>query len=86
MFNSFLIQVKSPNRARATQRVGWHSNSFVMPDDCFGVGRRDTLLLQSVTAHEHFFRRSGTLASWQQNVACYASGNKRHCLGPAQTE
>nr|WP_224741953.1 DUF927 domain-containing protein [Bradyrhizobium sp. 2S1] len=80
LFNSFLLQVKSPNRARATQRVGWHSNSFVMPDDCFGVDRRDTLLLQSVTAHEHSFRQSGTLASWQQNVTRYASGNKRLVL------
>ncbi|WP_338829483.1 DUF927 domain-containing protein [Bradyrhizobium sp. 27S5] len=80
LFNSFLLQVKSPNRARATQRAGWHSNSFVMPDDCFGVDRRDTLLLQSVTAHEHSFRQSGTLASWQQNVTRYASGNKRLVL------
>ncbi|MGH9614295.1 MAG: DUF927 domain-containing protein, partial [Bryobacteraceae bacterium] len=59
LFNSFLLQVKSPNRARATQRVGWHGNSFVMPDDCFGSDERDTLLLQSATAHEHSFRQSG---------------------------
>ncbi|MBA2397892.1 MAG: DUF927 domain-containing protein [Bradyrhizobium sp.] len=80
LFNSFLLQVKSPNRARATQRVGWHSNSFVMPDDCFGVDQRDTLLLQSATAHEHSFRQNGTLESWQQNVARYAVGNSRLVL------
>ena len=80
LFNSFLLQVKSPNRARATQRVGWHSNSFVMPDDCFGADERDTLLLQSVTAHEHSFRQNGTLESWQQNVARYAVGNSRLVL------
>jgi putative DNA primase/helicase len=80
LFNSFLLQVKSPNRARATQRVGWHGNSFVMPDDCFGVDRRDTLLLQSATAHEHSFRQSGTLESWQQEVARYATGNSRLAL------
>lgn len=79
-FNSFLLQVRSPNRARATQRVGWHSNSFVMPDDCYGADERDTLLLQSATAHEHSFRQSGTLQSWQQNVARYAIGNSRLAL------
>lgn len=79
-FNSFLLQVRSPKRARATQRVGWHSNSFVMPDDCFGGDERDTLLLQSVTAHEHSFRQSGTLQSWQQNIARYAIGNSRLAL------
>jgi len=80
LFNSFLLQVRSPNRARATQRVGWHSNSFVMPDDCFGVDKRDMLLLQSATAHEHSFRQAGTLQSWQQDVARYAVGNSRLVL------
>ncbi|WP_456620626.1 MULTISPECIES: DUF927 domain-containing protein [unclassified Bradyrhizobium] len=80
LFNSFLLQVRSPNRARATQRVGWHSNSFVLPDDCFANDKRDQLLLQSVTAHEHSFRQGGTLESWQQNVARYASGNSRLVL------
>src|ERR1700733_8412405 len=80
LFNSFLLQVRSPARARATQRVGWHGNSFVMPDDCFGADERDTLLLQSATAQEHSFRQNGTLESWQQNVARYASGNSRLVL------
>lgn len=80
LFNSFLLQVRSPNRARATQRAGWHGNSFVLPDDCFGVDERDLLLLQSASAHEHSFRQSGTLKSWQENVARYASGNSRLVL------
>jgi putative DNA primase/helicase len=77
LFNSFLLQVRSPNRARATQRVGWHGNSFVLPDDCYGADGRDTLLLQSATAHEHSFRQSGNLESWQQHVAKYAIDNSR---------
>ena len=80
LFNSFLLQVRSTKRARATQRVGWHGNSFVMPDDCYGVDERDQLLLQSVTAHEHSFRQAGTLEEWQQNVARYAIGNSRLAL------
>jgi putative DNA primase/helicase len=80
LFNSFLLQVRSPNRAGATQRVGWHGNSFVMPDDCFGADQRDLLLLQSASAHEHPFRQAGTLESWQQNVARYSVGNSRLVL------
>jgi uncharacterized protein (DUF927 family) len=80
LFNSFLLQVKSPNRARATQRVGWHGQSFVLPDDCFGMDARDVLLLQSVSAHEHSFRQSGTLESWQEKVGQYAIGNSRLIL------
>lgn len=76
-FNSFLLQVRSPNRARATQRVGWHGNSFVLPDDCFGADERNILLLQNATAHEHSFRQNGDLKSWQDNVARYAVGNSR---------
>lgn len=77
MFNAFLLQVRSPVRARATQRIGWHSEAFVLPDDCFGGPVGDTHLLQTATAHEHSFRQAGTLESWQQNVARYAAGNSR---------
>lgn len=80
LFNSFLLQVRSPKRARATQRVGWHGNSFVMPDECFAVDDRDLLLLQSASAHEHPFRQAGSLESWRQNVARYAVGNSRLVL------
>jgi hypothetical protein len=79
LFNSFLLQVKSPNRARATNRVGWHGNAFVLPDDYFG-DKRDALLLQTATIHEHSFRKAGTLQSWQDNVARYAKGNSRLAL------
>ena len=77
LLNSFLLQVRSPVRARATQRIGWHGNAFVLPDDAFGGADNDKLLLQTATAQEHTFRQAGTLESWQQNVARYAAGNSR---------
>jgi uncharacterized protein (DUF927 family) len=80
LFNSFLLQARSPNRARATQRIGWHDNAFVLPDDSFGGTQNDKLLLQTTTAHEHTFRKSGTLESWQEQVAQYAVGNSRLIL------
>jgi putative DNA primase/helicase len=80
LLNSFLLQVKSENRARATQRVGWHESAFVLPDECFGTGQNDKWLLQSVTSNEHSFRQSGTLEDWKENVAKYAVGNSRLVL------
>lgn len=80
MFNAFLLQVHSPVRARATNRIGWHGDTYVLPDHCFGAKDGDTHLLQTVTAHEHSFRESGTLTSWQENVAKYAVGNSRLIL------
>jgi uncharacterized protein (DUF927 family) len=79
-FNSFLLQARSPNRARATQRIGWHDNAFVLPDESFGGIQNDRTLLQTTTAHEHTFRQSGTLESWQQQVAQHAVGNSRLIL------
>jgi putative DNA primase/helicase len=77
LFNTFLLEVKSPNRARATEHIGWHDGAYVLPDTSYGGDPRETLLLQSATAHEHSFRQSGSLEDWQQNVACYAVGNSR---------
>jgi putative DNA primase/helicase len=76
-FNSFLLQVKSPNRALATENIGWHGAAYVLPDASYGGNPGETLLLQSATAHVHSFRQSGSLADWQQHVARYAVGNSR---------
>jgi putative DNA primase/helicase len=80
LFNSFLLQARSPNRARATQRIGWHDVAFVLPDESFGGAENDKLLLQTATAHEHTFRQLGTLESWKEQVARYAVGNSRLIL------
>jgi putative DNA primase/helicase len=76
-FNAFLLQVTSPNRALATESVGWNGSAFVLPDECFGGNAGETLLLQNATSHEHSFRQSGTLEEWQQAIARPAAGNSR---------
>jgi putative DNA primase/helicase len=71
--------VTSPNRALATERVGWNDGAFVMPDECFGGNSGETMLLRDASAHEHSFRQSGTLEEWQQ-IARLAVGNSRLVL------
>jgi putative DNA primase/helicase len=80
LLNSFLLLVRSPTRCRATPHVGWHGNSFVLPDACFAAADREVLLLQNASVLEHCFRQSGTLESWRQGIACYAGGNSRLVL------
>jgi putative DNA primase/helicase len=78
-FNAFLLQVNSPNRALATDRVGWNGTAFVLPDECFGGKQGETMLLQNSTSHEHLFRQSGTLDEWQE-IPRLAVGNSRLIL------
>lgn len=74
---AFLTAVRSPRRMTATTRIGWHGSSFVLPDECIGVGLLEDLLLQGVGAVEHAFCQRGTLQQWQHQIARYAVGNSR---------
>lgn len=76
---AFLTSVCSPARVTATNRIGWHQNTFVLPDACIGLGS-ERLMLQGTGAVEHAFRRRGTLAEWRNEVARYAAGNSRLVL------
>jgi putative DNA primase/helicase len=88
--NAFLLQVRSPNRALATDRVGWNGTAFVLPDECFGGKPGETLLLQNAAPHEHLFRQAGTLEEWQeiprlaQVDSCDIDGVRRAVTGSMQ--
>ena len=77
--NSFLGSVRSPERARATGRIGWHDDVFVLPDECIGASD-EVLLLQQSGSTSHCFRQSGSLNQWQDTVARLAVGNSRLML------
>jgi hypothetical protein len=73
--NSFLGTVRSPKRARATSRIGWHENVFVLPDGAIGAsGSNELFLLQHTGSLRHAFRQRGSLSDWQANVARLATG------------
>lgn len=77
--NNFLGTVRSPERARATARIGWHDGVFVLPDESIGASA-ELLLLQQSGATHHSFRQRGKLSEWQENVAKLAEGNSRLVL------
>ena len=72
---------RTPERVTCTDRVGWHGPVYVLPAACIASdavaaeGRR--YVFQSEAGMEDTFRRHGTLAEWQTEVAALAVGNSR---------
>lgn len=70
------IQSSMPEqRVRCTSRVGWHEETYVLPDEQFGGAER--VLYQSAAYVDHRFRIAGRLTDWQTEVAEYCRGNSR---------
>ena len=78
--HEYLTNCKPRQRARAVNRIGWHSGVFVLPDAAFGYAGGETTLYQSATAERHNFNVSGTLEDWQAHIATPATGNSRLIL------
>jgi hypothetical protein len=74
---AFLLSVRSSNRRTATNKIGWHGETFVLPDTSFGSSNSEEYVLQNVLPGEHHFGVRGTLPEWQDQIGRYASGNSR---------
>ena len=77
LLTAFLLGVRCPGRATATNRIGWHASTFVLPDRSIGSTAGEEILLQGTGAVEHAFRQRGSLAEWQNHIARHAIGNSR---------
>src|SRR5262249_33201782 len=64
-------------RALCVPHVGWHSQSFVLPEEVLGANPKELIVFQPPTPIKHAFRRAGTLEGWREEVAAYAVGNSR---------
>lgn len=71
----YIQSVKPIRKAICLSRIGWHGNSFALPDIVYPETK--DMVLQSEGGAFETFRISGTLQQWHENVACYASGNSR---------
>jgi len=74
-FLEYLASVEPLESVISITKIGWHNNSFVLPDRVFPESAK--AVLQTESAGFAAFRASGTLGEWQENVAKYAEGNSR---------
>jgi putative DNA primase/helicase len=77
----YLQNSKPPAMTCLTNRVGWHVDSFVYPDEVIGpAGPEQILYYQRAMHHqslEHWYYTSGTFDDWRSTVSFRAAGNSR---------
>ena len=61
LLTMFLASARTPARARAVSRVGWHGRAFILPDGVYGETGNERILLQTTATADHAFRVAGTL-------------------------
>ena len=70
-------------------RIGWHGETFVLPEENIGPSGGEMILFQAAREMGHNLRANGTtLEQWRQQVSRYCSGNSRllfcvSCAGAA---
>lgn len=75
---SYIQTSDAEHRIRCVDRVGWHGDQYVLPDQTMGNNTNDeNMLFQSTSGVTSKFRQSGTLTEWRNNVAAYCQGNSR---------
>lgn len=77
----YLVLADPAARFHCVQRIGWHGESFILPDETIGGGEgSETVILQSADRIDHAFNVAGSLDEWRESVAARAVGNSRLLL------
>ena len=72
---SSYLQGVSPKRAiTCALQVGWHHESFVLPDRVYGPKAAEVIFQSGERGRDEFTTR-GTLEGWREEVSMLASGN-----------
>ncbi len=71
------IQTEKPElRVRCTDRIGWHDDQYVLPDQTVGNGS-EAVMFQAAGGVVSQFKQRGSLEEWKAEVATLCSGNSR---------
>ena len=62
-------------RIRCVDRVGWHGDQYVLPNQVLGLSRKEQV--RYLGSDESDFSQSGTLKQWRDNISVHAIGNTR---------
>ncbi len=76
LFNVYLQLWPVKARARCTQRLGWHSGVYVLPDRVIGSDG-EKVVFQNISPIEPAFEVAGSVEEWRGSVATLAEGNSR---------
>ncbi|MDL2307815.1 DUF927 domain-containing protein, partial [Desulfovibrio sp. OttesenSCG-928-C06] len=72
----YLMSAQPPQLVTCVQKVGWHGNTYVLPDICYGPPDKEPVILQSPTPIR-IYREKGTLEEWQEHIGRFCMGNSR---------
>jgi len=75
--HEYISTARPAERARCVDRLGWHEQVFVLPDQAYGPSQGDRVLFQVGTTRDHQFLVKGTLEMWQEQIARLCVGNTR---------
>jgi putative DNA primase/helicase len=76
-FKRLLMYVRPEKQARCVERVGWHENTFVLPDEIIGQPADMEIVFQPPYPINHAYRSAGTFEDWKDEVAVPSLGNSR---------
>ena len=72
-----LISVAPQKQARCVDRIGWHEDAFVLPDEVIRQAADMEVVYQPTAHPNHYYGVAGTLEAWKSEVAAKAVGNTR---------
>lgn len=77
LLKKYLMTAKPVDRVLCVKQVGWHRDTFVLPDHNFGSSDERVVLQTADMARVSAYAAQGTLSEWKQNVASLCAGNSR---------
>ena len=76
-----LLTMANPKAsARCVQTLGWHGDSYMLPDEVIGKADGERFVLQTSAPLQHSFRCGGSLDGWRDEIGMPAAGNSRLVL------
>ena len=73
----YLQTAPADRRIRCVERVGWHDNTYVLPDEALAPEGSEEVLYQKPHEAAHYWNVSGTAEEWSQHVGQLCAGNSR---------
>lgn len=83
-FAEYLQSAPVTRRARCVTRIGWHGDTFVLPDIANGPAEVEETIYQPPHEAIHYWTTQGTASEWRDAVGRLCSGNSRLIIAVAR--